>query len=76
MANKPIEDEILNEAQGARRTSQEILALMQEPADDPIQVMLAMLRDIGIQQNLMLSKLEIMERTLLNLTKRQDASPG
>lgn len=75
MAEKPTADAILNEARGAHATSKEILELMQEPSDDPIQVMLAALQAIqesqqkiqGTQQAI-LTRLDIIERRL--------ASPG
>lgn len=75
MAEKPTADAIMNEARGAHATSREILELMQEPSDDPIQVMLAALQAIqdGQQkiqngQQAMLTRLDIIERRL--------ASPG
>lgn len=71
MAEKPTADAILNEAKGAHATSREILELMQEPSDDPIQVMLAALQAIqeGQQklqdmQQAMLTRLDIIERRL------------
>ncbi len=74
---KPIEDKILNEAQGAHRTSQEILALMQEPGDeDPIRLIFAVLRDIAIHQHQMVSDLKAMNEKLNTLLHRQDTPPG
>ncbi len=73
---KPIEDVILDAAQGAHRTSQAILALMQETGEeDPIQAIFAMLATLTVQQNLMLQKLDVMERKLIALTRQRDASP-
>lgn len=74
---KPIEDAILDEAQGAHRTSQEILALMQETGEeDPIRAIFTMLTNITLRQNLMLEKIEAMERKLIELTRQRDASHG
>ncbi len=74
---KPIEDVILDAAQGAHRTSQAILALMQETGEeDPIQAIFAMLATLTVQQKAMLQKLDVMERTLIALTRQRDASPG
>jgi len=71
MAEKPTADAILNEARGAHVTSKEILELMQEPSDDPIQVMLAALQALqeGQQkiqdtQQAILTRLDIIERRL------------
>ena len=74
---KPIENKILSEAEGAHRTSQEILALMQEPEDDdPIRLILAILKDIAIHQHQMTSDLRAVNEKLNTLLHRQDASPG
>jgi hypothetical protein len=68
MAEKPIADVILSEAEGAHRTSREILMLMQEPVDDPILVILDTLRRIEDRQYAILARLETMERTLAQRT--------
>lgn len=74
---KPIENKILTEAQGAHRTSQEILALMQETGEeDPIRAIFAMLTHITIQQKFMLEKVAFIERKLIDLTKQGGASRG
>jgi hypothetical protein len=74
---KPIENNILSEAEGAHRTSQEILALMQEPGDDdPIQLIFAILKDIAIHQHQMTSDLRAVNEKLNTLLHRQDAAPG
>jgi hypothetical protein len=65
MAEKPIESAILDEAQGAHRASQKILALMEEPnSDDPIVQILLLLQAIHSNQRTMLTRLEIIERRL------------
>ena len=54
----------LEEARGAHRTSRDILGLMLEPADDPIEVILATLRQIATQQQAMMRRLESIEHKL------------
>ncbi len=69
MPDEPIEDAILTEARGAHATSREILDLMQEPIDDPIQAILVALQRIEDRQQAILTKLAIMERRLAERTK-------
>lgn len=64
MTDEPTEAAILSEAQGAHRTSREILTLMQAPADDPIAVVIAALAAIQATQREMLTRLDIIERRL------------
>ena len=55
---------ILKEAEGAHRTSREILSMMQEPAEDPIAIIIMMLGTIQATQKTMLTRLDIIERRL------------
>jgi len=73
MADEPSADEILTEARGAHTTSQKILGLLQEPGEDPIQVMIATLGAIQDTQRAILTRLDIIDR---KLTERRGASPG
>ena len=68
MPEKPTAVAILDAARGAHATSKEILELMQEPGDDPIQVIIAALQKIQDTQQALLTRLDIIERRL--------ASPG
>jgi len=64
MPDEPSAKAILNEARGAHVTSREILELMQETEGDPIRVIIATLEAIQLQQQTILTKLEIIERRL------------
>jgi hypothetical protein len=66
MEDEPRADEILNEARGARLTSQEILRLIQEKDafGDPIAVIVAWLQHIRATQQSILTRLDIIERRL------------
>lgn len=64
MTDEPTDAAILSEAQGAHRTSREILTLMQAPADDPIEVITAALAAIQATQREILTRLDIIERRL------------
>jgi ribosomal 50S subunit-associated protein YjgA (DUF615 family) len=64
MPDEPSAKAILNEARGAHVTSREILELMQETEGDPIRVIVATLEAIQLQQQTILTKLEIIERRL------------
>ena len=64
MPDELTENAILTEARGAHVASREILGLMQEPADDPIQAILVALQRIEDRQQAILTKLAIMERKL------------
>ena len=64
MTGEPTDAAILSEAQGAHRTSREILTLMQEPADDPIALIIVALAAIQATQREVLTRLDIIERRL------------
>jgi ribosomal 50S subunit-associated protein YjgA (DUF615 family) len=64
MPDEPSAKAILNEARGAHVTSREILGLMQETEGDPIRMIIATLEAIQLQQQTILTKLEIIERRL------------
>lgn len=64
MSEKPTAQVILDEARGAHVTSLEILELMQEPANDPILAILTALQTIQDGQQVILTRLEIIERRL------------
>jgi len=64
MPDDPSAKAILTEARGAHVTSREILELMQETEGDPIRVIIATLEAIQLQQQTILTKLEIIERRL------------
>jgi ribosomal 50S subunit-associated protein YjgA (DUF615 family) len=64
MPDEPSAKAILNEARGAHVTSREILELMQETEGDPIRAIIATLEAIQLQQQTILTKLEIIERRL------------
>ena len=64
MPDDPSAQAILTEARGAHVTSREILDLMQETEGDPIRVIIATLEAIQLQQQTILTKLEIIERRL------------
>jgi ribosomal 50S subunit-associated protein YjgA (DUF615 family) len=64
MPDEPSAKAILNEARGAHVTSREILELMQETEGDPIRGIIATLEAIQLQQQTILTKLEIIERRL------------
>jgi hypothetical protein len=74
---QPVEDKILNEAQGAHRTAQEILALLQETEeDDPIRIILKMLADISVRQKLLISKVDSMEVAIIALARQAGVLPS
>ena len=73
MADEPRADAILNEARGAHTTSRQILGLLQEPGQDPIEVIIAALGVIQETQRRILTRLDIIDR---KLTERRGASPG
>ena len=73
MADEPGADAILSEARGAHTTSRQILGLLQEPGQDPIEVIIAALGVIQETQRRILTRLDIIDR---KLTERRPASPG
>ena len=74
---RPVEDKILNKAEGAHRTAQEILALLQETEeDDPIRIMFKMLADISVRQRQLISKVDSMEVAVIALARQAGVLPG
>ena len=70
MADEPGADAILTEARGAHTTSRQILGLLQEPGQDPIEVIIAALGVIQETQRRILTRLDIIDR---KLTERRGA---
>jgi hypothetical protein len=74
---QPVEDKILNEAEGAHRTAQEILALLQETdEEDPIRLIIKLLLDIKMQQKQVISQIDSMQVALIALERQRDGSQG
>ena len=70
MADEPGADAILSEARGAHTTSRQILGLLQELGQDPIEVIIAALGVIQETQRRILTRLDIIDR---KLTERRGA---
>jgi Trp operon repressor len=74
---KPVEDKILSEAEGAHRKAQEILALLQETdEEDPIRTIIKLLLTIEARQRQLISKVDSIEVTVIALQRQRDGLPG